>query len=102
MRSRAYLAIDSLGEATSTHRYQIREKLCHTDARCTKSVSIPAPVHYADLAAYAARMFEFGDDLDHNEEVGDEFDPTENISLNDIETKVMTLNDKIQNNMWFV
>ncbi|CAF2829557.1 unnamed protein product [Rotaria sp. Silwood2] len=72
------------------------------NARCTKSVSIPAPVHYADLAAYAARMFEFGDDLDHNEEVGDEFDPTENISLNDIETKVMTLNDKIQNNMWFV
>ncbi|CAF3130438.1 unnamed protein product [Rotaria sp. Silwood2] len=73
-----------------------------SNARCTKSVSIPAPVHYADLAAYAARMFEFGDDLDHNEEVGDEFDPTENISLNDIETKVMTLNDKIQNNMWFV
>ena len=25
--SQAYLAIDSLGEVTSTHRYQIREKV---------------------------------------------------------------------------
>lgn len=23
--------------------------LCHTDVRCTKSVSIPSPVHYATL-----------------------------------------------------
>lgn len=27
------------------HRYY----LCHTDVRCTKSVSVPAPVHYATL-----------------------------------------------------
>lgn len=30
---------------TSTFRYY----LCHTDVRCTKSVSVPAPVHYATL-----------------------------------------------------
>lgn len=23
--------------------------LCHTDVRCTKAVSVPAPVHYATL-----------------------------------------------------
>jgi hypothetical protein len=30
--------------------------------RCTKSVSIPAPVHYAHLAAYASRALKFGTD----------------------------------------
>lgn len=29
--------------------------LCHTDVRCTKAVSIPAPIHYAHLAAYQSR-----------------------------------------------
>ncbi|CAL1278354.1 unnamed protein product [Larinioides sclopetarius] len=29
--------------------------LCHTYIRCTKSISLPAPVQYADLAAYRAR-----------------------------------------------
>ncbi|GBN80721.1 Protein argonaute-4, partial [Araneus ventricosus] len=29
--------------------------LCHTYVRCTKSISLPAPVQYADLAAYRAR-----------------------------------------------
>lgn len=32
--------------------------------RCRKSVSIPAPVHYAHLAAYAARILKFGEDHD--------------------------------------
>jgi len=26
-----------------------RYYLCHTDVRCTKSVSVPSPVHYASL-----------------------------------------------------
>lgn len=42
-------------------------QLCHSDARCSKSVSIPAPVHYAHLAAYASRSFEFTE-ADTNEE----------------------------------
>lgn len=32
--------------------------LCHSDVRCTKAVSIPAPVHYAHLAAYQSRETE--------------------------------------------
>jgi hypothetical protein len=34
--------------------------------RCTKSVSIPAPVHYAHLAAYASRALKF--DEEHDQE----------------------------------
>ncbi|XP_054163595.1 protein argonaute-3-like [Oppia nitens] len=34
--------------------------LCHTYQRCTKSVSIPAPVYYADLAAYRAKVHAMG------------------------------------------
>ncbi|CAF4949227.1 unnamed protein product, partial [Rotaria sp. Silwood1] len=40
--------------------------------------------------------------LDQNEENDDESDRSDNISLNDIETRVVILNNKIQNNMWFV
>ncbi len=32
--------------------------------RCTKSVSIPAPVHYAHLAAYASRALKYGEEHD--------------------------------------
>lgn len=34
--------------------------------RCTKSVSIPAPVHYAHLAAYASRIMNFGEEHDQD------------------------------------
>ncbi|CAF1114885.1 unnamed protein product [Adineta ricciae] len=82
---------------------QLTYWICHTDARCTKSVSIPAPVHYAHLAARAARMLDFHDANDRIEEAeGDDLDDQENFTLEDIKTKVMLLNDKIQNNMWFV
>lgn len=36
---------------------QLSHFLCHTYVRCTRSVSIPAPVLYADLAAYRAKKY---------------------------------------------
>ncbi|CAF1509791.1 unnamed protein product, partial [Adineta steineri] len=84
--------------------------LCHTDMRCTKSVSIPAPVHYAHLSAYASRTLKFGND-DHNNDAADD-DETEsnvddsespqNYSLDDIKTQLMILDPKVANDMWFI
>lgn len=34
---------------------QFTYNMCYTQARCTRSVSIPPPVYYADLLAYRAR-----------------------------------------------
>lgn len=34
--------------------------LCHMYNRCPRSVSIPAPVYYADLAAFRARQWIIG------------------------------------------
>jgi hypothetical protein len=76
-------------------------QLCHTDARCSKAVSIPAPVHYAHLAAYASRTFDFDDNHEQNSD--DEFvENAENVSMDDIKTKLMVLDPKIANDMWFV
>ncbi len=37
------------------------------DVRCSKSVSIPAPIHYAHLATYVARSFDFDHAVDPNQ-----------------------------------
>jgi hypothetical protein len=34
---------------TSDDIQQLTYYLCHTEVRCTKAVSIPAPIHYATL-----------------------------------------------------
>jgi eukaryotic translation initiation factor 2C len=36
--------------------------LCYTHARCTRSVSVPAPVKYADLLAFRAAYYVDTDD----------------------------------------
>ncbi|CAF2681440.1 unnamed protein product [Rotaria sp. Silwood2] len=80
---------------------QLTYWLCHTDMRCTKSVSIPAPVHYAHLAAYASRALKFGEDQDR-ESLDENNEEPESYSLDDIKTKVMVLNEKITDDMWFI
>ncbi|CAF1174819.1 unnamed protein product [Rotaria sordida] len=86
---------------TSDEIQQLTYWLCHTDARCSKAVSIPAPVHYAHLAAYASRTFDFDDN--HDQECEDDFvENAESVSIDDIKTKLMVLDPKIENEMWFV
>lgn len=100
-------------------------QLCHTDARCSKSVSIPAPVHYAHLAAAASGAYKFGGQNNSNQqqeysliriiwfnlvcfrvivsdEDPDEATETEEMSLGDVKTKVLLLNGNMQNLMWYV
>lgn len=38
--------------------------LTYLFARCTRSVKVPAPVYYADLAAYRARLMLDGEDAE--------------------------------------
>ncbi|CAF3752243.1 unnamed protein product [Rotaria sordida] len=103
---------DDNNKFSSDDIQQLTYWLCHTDMRCTKSVSIPAPVYYAHLAAYGSRSLDFdanhpthsdGNDKDDNddEDVDDEDDPT-SYSLEDIKTKVMIFDPKVANDMWFI
>ena len=41
---------------TSDSLQQLTYQLCHVYARCTRSVSMPAPAYYAHLAASRARV----------------------------------------------
>ncbi|CAF3351794.1 unnamed protein product [Rotaria sp. Silwood1] len=86
---------------TSDEIQQLTYWLCHTDARCSKAVSMPAPIHYAHLAAYASRTFDFDDS--HEQECDDDFvENAESVSIDDIKTKLMVLDPKMENEMWFV
>ncbi|CAF1457105.1 unnamed protein product [Adineta ricciae] len=72
--------------------------------RCTKSVSIPAPVHYAHLAAYGSRSLKFEDDRDSEGSMidGDDDDEPQTYSLDDIRTQLMILDPKVADDMWFI
>ncbi|CAF4038167.1 unnamed protein product [Rotaria magnacalcarata] len=91
---------DEIGFASDAIQ-QLTYWLCHTDMRCTKSVSIPAPVHYAHLAAYGSRVLNFGEDHDRDSLNEDNEEPDE-YSLDDIKTKLMELNEKVADDMWFL
>ncbi|UJR13192.1 hypothetical protein I4U23_000214 [Adineta vaga] len=82
---------------------QLTYWLCHTDMRCTKSVSIPAPVHYAHLAAYGSRSLQFDDDRDTEGSMidGDDDEP-QTYSLDDVKTQLMILDPKVADDMWFI
>ncbi|UJR08589.1 hypothetical protein I4U23_012848 [Adineta vaga] len=80
--------------------------LCHSDVRCTKAVSVPAPVHYAHLAAYQSRDAESFEN-DRKSTAGD-FDDDElvegigSITLQEVESRLIQLDPSIQDTMWYV
>ncbi|CAF0858888.1 unnamed protein product [Rotaria sp. Silwood1] len=81
--------------------------LCHSDVRCTKAVSIPAPVHYAHLAAYQSREADSYEN-DRRSTTGGDFDDddlietTSSITLQEVETRLIQLDPSIQDTMWYV
>lgn len=55
-RSAHYYVLADENNFSSDDMCKMTYYLCHIYQRCTKSVSIPAPVYYADLAAYRAKV----------------------------------------------
>lgn len=51
-----YTVIEDDNEFSANDLQKLTYYLCHTYVRCTKSISLPAPVAYAHLAAYRARQ----------------------------------------------
>ncbi|CAJ0573794.1 unnamed protein product, partial [Mesorhabditis spiculigera] len=54
-RPARYLVLWDDNNFTSDEMQAITYSMCHTYGRCTRAVSIPAPVYYADLVATRAR-----------------------------------------------
>ncbi|CAF3625397.1 unnamed protein product [Adineta steineri] len=81
--------------------------LCHSDVRCTKAVSVPAPVHYAHLAAYQSRDAD-NYESDRRSSIGGDFDDDDlvdglgAITLQEVETRLIQLDPSIQDTMWYV
>lgn len=51
-----YTVIEDDNDFSANDLQKLTYYLCHTYVRCTKSISTPAPVAYAHLAAYRARQ----------------------------------------------
>ncbi|UJR37628.1 hypothetical protein I4U23_030325 [Adineta vaga] len=81
--------------------------LCHSDVRCTKAVSVPAPVHYAHLAAYQSRDADSYEN-DRRSSIAGDFDDDDlvdslgAITLQEVETRLIQLDPSIQDTMWYV
>jgi len=93
---------------TSDDIQQLTNYLCHTDVRCTKAVSVPAPVHYATLCVSR------GLNLDYEGQMANEqrsiaasdldeamLDENVVVTLDDVQTIKIDFNPSIENTMWF-
>ncbi|CAF1347631.1 unnamed protein product [Adineta ricciae] len=93
---------------TSDDIQQLTYYLCHTDVRCTKAVSVPAPVHYATLCVSR------GLNLDYEGQMANEqrsiaasdldealLDEDVVVTLDDVQTTKIDFNPLIENTMWF-
>ena len=77
---------------------QLTYQLCHTYARCTRSVSIPAPAYYAHLVAIRARYHII--DKEHDMEAASVYDTNEENRFAGIE-KAVQVHDSSKNVMYF-
>ena len=73
-------------------------QLCHTYARCTRSVSIPAPAYYAHLVAIRARYHII--DKEHDLESTGGLEAGEETRFSGIE-KAVQVHDASKNVMYF-
>ncbi|CAF0840758.1 unnamed protein product [Adineta ricciae] len=102
-----HVLYDDIG-FTSDEIQQLTYYLCHTDVRCTKAVSIPAPVHYASICVSRGVNLDYEGQManeqrstatsDMEEELVDE---NLVVTLDDVQTLKIDFNSMIENTMWF-
>ncbi|CAF4203061.1 unnamed protein product, partial [Adineta steineri] len=102
----------ALGTSRPTHYYVLYDDnnlkpnevqmltyaLCYTYSRCTRSVSIPAPVKYADLLATRAALYVKSDDQSDTESIssGPRIPTNEEVDINNsIKSERIVLNQKL-------
>ncbi|CAF4127451.1 unnamed protein product [Adineta steineri] len=102
----------ALGTSRPTHYYVLYDDnnlkpnevqmltyaLCYTYSRCTRSVSIPAPVKYADLLATRAALYVKSDDESDTESIssGPRIPTNEEVDINNsIKSERIVLNQKL-------
>uniref|UniRef100_A0A061QLG7 Putative argonaute n=1 Tax=Cupiennius salei TaxID=6928 RepID=A0A061QLG7_CUPSA len=97
-----YTVIADDNEFTADDLQKFTNQLAYTYVRCTKSISIPAPVAYAHLAAYRARQYlDAGRQGSSSSSSGDSLPGRNSACLEDVIvcTKVV---DELRNRMYFV
>ena len=72
--------------------------MCHMYVRCTKTISIPAPVAYADLVAYRARKHL---DCKNGSDSGSS-DCSRTYRLTQEDINAIQVVDRFKNSMYFV
>lgn len=96
-----YTVIEDDNEFTADDLQKLTYYLCHTYVRCTKSISCPAPVMYAHLAAFRARQHL----LTQMDESSASSDTSSTFAFHPIPESVMRaikVVDGLKNTMYFV
>ncbi|XP_023220234.1 protein argonaute-2-like isoform X3 [Centruroides sculpturatus] len=75
--------------------------LCHTYARCTRSISIPCPVMYAHLAAFRAKQYLINK-TESMSSSGSEVSEREEVIIEESIKEAIKVVDEIQNRMYYV
>jgi len=93
---------------TSDDIQQLTYYLCHTDVRCTKAVSVPAPVHYATLCVSRGLNLDYEGQMANEQRsvAASDFDEAlldegVVVTLDDVQTTKIDFNPLIENTMWF-
>lgn len=76
--------------------------LCHTYVRCTRSISIPCPVMYADLAAYRAKQYLTGKIEEMSSSSSETSEAATEVIINESIKQAITVVENMQNRMYFV
>ncbi|KAF8776763.1 Protein argonaute-3 like protein [Argiope bruennichi] len=96
-----YTVIEDDNDFTADDLQKLTYYLCHTYVRCTKSISCPAPVMYAHLAAFRSRQHLLTK-MDESSSGSDTSSTFEFHPIPDSVMKAIKVVDGLKNTMYFV